>query len=86
LSAAVHIADSYIAQPNIAYVTAQNYRAKLDIYRPAKDTASPVVIYIHGGGTIHDKGHGDFNSAENLRVWITIQDFLQTVGITPLPQ
>ena len=38
-----HIADSYIAQPNIAYVTAQNYRAKLDIYRPAKDTAAPVV-------------------------------------------
>jgi dipeptidyl aminopeptidase/acylaminoacyl peptidase len=36
--------------------------------------------------TIHDKGHGDFNSAENLRVWITIQDFLQSVGITPLPQ
>ena len=30
--------------------------------------------------TIHDKGHGDFNSAENLRVWMTIQDFLQSVG------
>ncbi len=53
LKAAVHIADSYIAQPNIVYVTAQNYQAKLDIYRPAKDTVSPVVIYIHGGGWVN---------------------------------
>jgi acetyl esterase/lipase len=53
LRSAVRIADNYIAQPNIVYVTAQNYQAKLDIYRPAKNIASPVVVYIHGGGWVN---------------------------------
>lgn len=52
-SVAVHLAHSYIAQPNITYVSAQNYQAKLDIYRPANKTPSPVVIYIHGGGWVN---------------------------------
>jgi hypothetical protein len=34
---------------------------------------------------IHEKGHGDFDSAENLRVWTTIQDFLASVEITTIP-
>jgi len=42
LSAAVHIADSYIAH-EYRVCDCPEHRAKLDIYRPAKDTASPVV-------------------------------------------
>src|SRR5579872_5951548 len=32
LSEAVRLADGFIAEPNITYVTVQNYQAKLDIY------------------------------------------------------
>jgi hypothetical protein len=39
LSGAVRISDGYIAEPNITYVTVQNYQAKLDLYRPANATA-----------------------------------------------
>jgi acetyl esterase/lipase len=53
LSEAVRLADGFIAEPNITYVTVQNYQAKLDIYRPASKTAVPTVIYIHGGGWVN---------------------------------
>ena len=41
----------YRTFPNITYVTANNYDAKLDLYQ-ARDTSTPqpTVIYIHGGG------------------------------------
>jgi acetyl esterase/lipase len=46
----------YWVEPNIVYHTANNYEAKLDLYRPP-DTGqpTPVVIVIHGGGWIEGK-------------------------------
>ncbi len=53
LSEAVRLADGFIAELNITYVTVQNYQAKLDIYRPVSKAAVPAVIYIHGGGWVN---------------------------------
>jgi len=33
--------------------------------------------------TIPGKGHGDFNYAESLRAWMTVQAFLTSVGVLP---
>jgi acetyl esterase/lipase len=48
----IQIAYKYVASPNITYLTWQNYSAKLDLYRPAGDSAVPVVVWIHGGGWV----------------------------------
>ena len=47
---ATHAANEYQAVPNLTYVTASNYEAKLDIYK-RRDTSGPqpTVIYFHGG-------------------------------------
>src|SRR5262249_51977788 len=43
--------NSYRVVPNITYLTANNWEAKLDVYTP-RDIArpNPTLIYIHGGG------------------------------------
>jgi acetyl esterase/lipase len=42
---------AYRTVPNITYVTANNYEAKLDMYQARNAAApQPTVIYIHGGG------------------------------------
>jgi len=48
---ALHIYDSYRVVPNITYLTANNWEAKLDVYQ-ARDatTPNPTLIYFHGGG------------------------------------
>lgn len=48
---AIEINIQYQIFPNITYLTANNFDAKLDVYR-RRDTAapSPTLIYIHGGG------------------------------------
>lgn len=39
--------------PNITYLTANNYDAKLDVYTPNNQTAPvPTVLFIHGGGWV----------------------------------
>src|SRR4029077_4774152 len=41
----------YRVVPNITYITANNYDAKLDMYKArGQNTPQPTVIYIHGGG------------------------------------
>jgi acetyl esterase/lipase len=47
---ATHAANQYQVVPNLTYVTASNYEAKLDIYK-RRDTSGPqpTVIYFHGG-------------------------------------
>jgi acetyl esterase/lipase len=43
----------YEVHTNIVYRVANNYEAKLDVYKPAgKSQPTPVVIVIHGGGWI----------------------------------
>jgi len=48
---AVHLINEYNVAPNITYLTANNYDAKLDVYaRRAATTPQPTLIWIHGGG------------------------------------
>jgi acetyl esterase/lipase len=48
---ATHAANEYQAFPNITYLTANNYEAKLDVYKRRDVTGpQPTLIWIHGGG------------------------------------
>ncbi|MFN8001030.1 MAG: alpha/beta hydrolase [Acidobacteriota bacterium] len=43
----------YRVVPNITYLVANNYEAKLDVYQPPNPgTATPTVVFIHGGGWV----------------------------------
>jgi acetyl esterase/lipase len=45
------ITAPYRIVPNITYVTANNFEAKLDVYsRSDTQAPQPTIIYIHGGG------------------------------------
>ncbi len=47
----VHLQNEFAVTPNITYVTANNYEAKLDVWaRRGATTPQPTLIYIHGGG------------------------------------
>jgi acetyl esterase/lipase len=47
---AVHMANRYQIFPNLTYLTASNYEAKLDVYKRRDTTGpQPTVIYMHGG-------------------------------------
>lgn len=48
---AAWLPQQYRVEPNVTYLTANNWEAKLDIYTPRTPAApTPVLIYIHGGG------------------------------------
>jgi acetyl esterase/lipase len=48
---ASHLQNQYRIVPNITYLTANNWEAKLDLYLPREATKpNPTLIYIHGGG------------------------------------
>ena len=50
---AAHGENEYTTTANITYVTANNYEAKLDIYRRRDiNTPQPTLIWIHGGGWV----------------------------------
>jgi acetyl esterase/lipase len=55
-------ANHYAVLPNITYLTANNFEAKLDLYerRDVQD-AQPTLIYIHGGGWTGGTKEGGFN-------------------------
>ncbi len=43
----------YRVAPNITYLTANNYEAKLDVYQPqGASSPTPTLVYIHGGGWV----------------------------------
>lgn len=44
------IANEYRVTPGVTYLTASNWEAKLDVYRPAGPGPHPTVLHIHGGG------------------------------------
>jgi len=46
------VANDYRVTPNITYLTASNWEAKLDVYRPATPGPHPTVLHIHGGGWV----------------------------------
>ena len=51
--ALVTIYHDFEVVPNITYLVANNYEAKLDLYRPSTaKSPTPVVMLIHGGGWV----------------------------------
>jgi acetyl esterase/lipase len=47
------LSNRYRIVPNITYLTANNWDAKLDVYVPREAAApNPTLIYIHGGGWV----------------------------------
>ncbi len=36
--------------PNVTYLTASNWEARLDVYTPASAGPHPTILHIHGGG------------------------------------
>lgn len=58
----LEFANHYSVVPNITYLTANNYEAKLDIYeRRDVQNAQPTLIYIHGGGWVGGTKESGFN-------------------------
>jgi acetyl esterase/lipase len=50
---AAFVANQYRVMPNVTYLTANNWDAKLDVYIPRDGTGpNPTLIYIHGGGWV----------------------------------
>ncbi len=47
---AAALGNEYRVAPGITYLTASNWEAKLDVYRPAAPGPYPTVLHIHGGG------------------------------------
>jgi acetyl esterase/lipase len=53
LAKALHIYGSYRVVPNITYLTANNWEAKLDVYQVRDATTpNPTLVYFHGGGWV----------------------------------
>src|SRR2546425_4979473 len=51
--------NEYRVTPNITYVTANNFEAKLDVYVPRNIPGPhPTVMFIHGGGWINGSKEG----------------------------
>ena len=61
---AAHVANQYRVVPNVTYLTANNYEARLDVYA-RRDTSAPTptLIYIHGGGWVGGTKEGSILSA-----------------------
>src|SRR5580698_739041 len=50
---ATHALNEYQVIPNLTYVVASNYEAKLDVYKRRDTTGpQPTLIFIHGGGWV----------------------------------
>lgn len=56
-----NLAGEYTVTPNLTYLMANNYAAKLDVYKPRNATApTPTLVYIHGGGWVAGTKEGAF--------------------------
>lgn len=48
---AATVFKNYRVQPDITYLTANNWQAKLDLYQPTGlNEPAPTLVYFHGGG------------------------------------
>src|ERR1700746_3027138 len=48
---AAQLQNQYRTLPNITYLTANNWEAKVDLYLPPEVSGpNPTLLYIHGGG------------------------------------
>jgi acetyl esterase/lipase len=65
---AAHAANDYQVFPNLTYLVATNYEAKLDIYaRRGVTSPQPTVIYMHGGFWVAGNKEGSLMS---LMPWL----------------
>jgi acetyl esterase/lipase len=65
---AAHAANDYQIFPNLTYLVASNYDAKLDIYvRRGVTSPQPTVIYMHGGFWVAGTKEGSLMS---LMPWL----------------
>lgn len=56
---ASNIASEYAVIPGITYLTANNFQAKLDVYKQRQAASPrPTLIYIHGGGWVAGSKEG----------------------------
>src|ERR1051325_7929051 len=49
---ALTLSSDFEVTPNITYLTANGYQAKLDVYQPVGENSHPTLIYFHGGGWV----------------------------------
>jgi acetyl esterase/lipase len=80
--------SQYLILPDVTYSTANNYEAKLDVYRRRNvTTPQPTLIYIHGGGWTG----GSKNGAVNLLVpwlemgWTIVNVEYRLARVSPAP-
>jgi acetyl esterase/lipase len=60
---ATHAQNEYQVVPNVTYLTANGYEAKLDVYRRRDvQVAQPTLVFYHGGGWIGGTKEGSFMS------------------------
>jgi acetyl esterase/lipase len=85
---AATLARSYRITPNVTYLTANNWEAKLDVYQPLNETApTPTLIYIHGGGwTGGDRQAAFFNTMPYLEMgWAVVNVSYRLARISLAP-
>src|SRR4249920_3847941 len=85
---AATLARSYRITPNITYLTANNWEAKLDVYQPTTASApTPTLIYIHGGGwTGGDRQAAFFNTMPYLEMgWAVVNVSYRLARISLAP-
>jgi len=60
---ATHAQNQYAIVPNVTYLTASGYEAKLDVYRRRDvTTPQPTLVFYHGGGWIAGTKEASFMS------------------------
>ena len=85
---AATLARSYRITPNITYLTANNWEAKLDVYQPTNASGpTPTLIYIHGGGwTGGDRQAAFFNTMPYLEMgWAVVNVSYRLARISLAP-
>jgi acetyl esterase/lipase len=55
---AATVGNEYRVVPNITYLRASNWEAKLDVYTPRGAGPHPTVLHIHGGGWVGGNREG----------------------------
>jgi acetyl esterase/lipase len=85
---AVLIEFKYSVSPNLTYGTASNQELKLDVYRPeGAKAATPVVMYIHGGGGVRgDKNKEVLSLLSYLEMgWAAVNVEYRLARVAPAP-
>jgi len=85
---AATLARGYRITPNITYLTANNWEAKLDVYQPTNASGpTPTLIYVHGGGwTGGDRQAAFFNTMPYLEMgWAVVNVSYRLARISLAP-